>query len=217
MTDGKAGRREGGNPLPVLHVVTNDDIARAPELKVRARVIAQAGPVAMHARAPGLEGRALLELARALKAAVAGTDSLLLVNDRVDIARVVAAQGVHLPAAGLPVAEARSLLGPRALVGRSAHSPEEALKAHAEGADYVFLGPIWETVSHPGRTALGLRAIGQCAPARVIAIGGITPQRAPLCRAAGAVGVAVISAVWNTGDPGGVVKEMLLSFQQQSE
>jgi thiamine-phosphate pyrophosphorylase len=204
--------REGGNPLPVLHVVTNDEIARRPHLASGARDVAQAGAVALHARAPGSDGRALLELARVLGTAVADTDSLLLVNDRVDVARVVGSRGVHLPAGGLPVADARRILGPRALIGRSAHSAEEARRAQAEGADYVFLGPIWETASHPGRKPLGPEALAQCAPARVIAIGGITAERAPVCREAGAYGVAVITAVWNAADPGGAAREILLSF-----
>jgi thiamine-phosphate pyrophosphorylase len=200
-----------------LHVVTNDAIAQLPDLAARARAVAQAGAVALHARAPGFDGRVLLELARTLETAVAGTDSLLLVNDRVDVARVLGARGVHLPASGLPVAEARRLLGPGALIGRSTHSPEEARQAHADGADYVFLGPIWETASHPGRMSLGPEAIGQCGPARVIAIGGVTPERAPLCRAAGAFGVAAISAVWNAADPGGAAREMLLSFERNTD
>jgi len=213
---GKAAGQEGGKAgapqIPLLHVVTNNDIARLPDLLSRARGVAQAGAIALHARAPGSEGRPLLELAHLLKHAVAGTESLFLVNDRIDVARVVGAGGVHLPAGGLPMAEARRLLGPRALVGRSVHSPEEALQAHAEGADYVFLGPIWETASHPGRRPLGPEAIARCAPARVIAIGGITPERASACHAAGAFGVAVISAVWNAADPGGVARQILLSF-----
>ncbi len=192
--------------------MTNDDIAQRPDLAPSARAVTQAGAVALHARSPGLDGRRLLDLARLLERAVAGTSSVLLVNDRVDVARVVGAAGVHLPAAGLPVPEARRLLGPGALIGRSAHSPEEARQAHAEGADYVFLGPIWETASHPGTRPLGPDAIAQCTPARVIAIGGITPLRAGLCREAGAYGVAVISAVWNAPDPGGVAREILLSF-----
>jgi thiamine-phosphate diphosphorylase len=198
-------------------VVTNDEIARRPNLASRAREVAQAGAVALHARAPGLDGRELLELARVLETAVMRTDSLLLVNDRVDVARVVRSRGVHLPAGGLPLAFARRILGPDALIGRSAHSAEEARRARAEGADYVFLGPIWETASHPGRKPLGPEAIAQCAPARVIAIGGITAKRAPVCRDAGASGVAVISAVWDAPDPGRVVEEILLSFEKRGE
>lgn len=195
-------------------MVTDDAIARRPDVAFRARALARAGPLALHARAPGLDGRELLELARALATAVTGSDSLLFVNDRVDVARAVRSRGVHLPAGGLPVAFARHILGPGALIGRSAHSPDEARRAQAEGADYVFLGPIWETASHPGRMPLGPESITQCAPARVIAIGGVTAQRAPVCRDAGAYGVAVISAVWEAPDPGGAAEEILLSFHE---
>ncbi len=201
--------------VPVLHVVTDDDIARLPDLGARARAVAQAGTVALHARGPGLEGRACWELARTLKAALEGTPSLLFVNDRLDVARMLDARGLHLPANGLPVAAARELLGPNALIGRSVHSAEEARSAQAEGADYVFLGPIWATPSHPGRAPLSPDVIARCQPARVIAIGGITPERARVCRVAGAYGVAAISAVWNAPDPGGAARAILLSLQEK--
>ncbi len=210
MTQG--GRAPAG--LPRLHVVTNDDIARLPDLRDRARAVAQAGAVALHARGPGLQGRACTELARALGTALAGTASLLMVNDRLDVARVVGARGVHLPAHGLPVAAARELLGPEAFVGRSVHDAEEARRAQDEGADYVFLGPIWETPSHPGGAPLGPEAITRSQPVRVIAIGGITAERARVCRAAGAYGVAAISAVWHAADPGGAARAILLSFDE---
>lgn len=205
----------GGYELPRLHVVTDDAIAAMPDLAERARAVAAAGAIALHARAPGLRGRAVLELARALGAAVEGTESRLFVNDRLDIARIVGASGVHLPGAGFPVADARGLLGPAGVIGRSVHSAEAARRADAEGADYVFLGPVWETPSHPGATLVGLDPISAAAPARVIAIGGITAERARACRAAGAYGVAVISAVWRAADPGGVVREMLLSLAER--
>lgn len=207
----KAARPE----LPLLHVVTDDEIAQLPDLGERARAVAAAGAIALHARGPGLGGRACLDLARTLGAALHGTDSLLFVNDRLDVARVVSAYGAHLPAGGLPLAAARKLLGPQALMGRSVHSAEQARRAHAEGADYVFLGPIWETPSHPGAAPLGADAIREAAPARVIAIGGITAQRAGLCRAAGAHGVAAISAVWRAPDPGGAARAILLSFETE--
>ncbi|MBI2402801.1 MAG: thiamine phosphate synthase [Gemmatimonadetes bacterium] len=196
--------------------MTDDAIARLPDLAERARAVAAAGGTALHARGPGLEGRACLDLARTLGAAAEGTDSRLFVNDRLDVARIVRAWGLHLPSAGLPVAEARRLLGKRVLIGRSVHSAEAARRAHAEGADYVFLGPIWETPSHPGTAALGPEAITAAAPATVIAIGGITAERARACRAAGAYGVAVISAVWRASDPSGAARAILLSLEERS-
>ncbi len=80
------------------------------------------------------------------------------------------------------------------------------------GADYVFLGPIWETSSHPGVPGLGLEAIAAARPARVIAIGGVTPARAAACLEAGAWGVAAISALWLADDPGAAAEAFLLSF-----
>jgi thiamine-phosphate pyrophosphorylase len=200
------GRRE----VPRLHVVTDDSIAGLSDLARRAHAVAAAGAVALHARVPGLGGRACLDLARALAAAAEDTNSRLFVNDRLDVARIVGAFGVHLPGTGFPIEAARDLLGPDVVIGHSVHSAEAARRAQAEGADYVFLGPIWETPSHHDTVPLGVEAIAAAAPARVIAIGGITLERVPVCRAAGAYGVAVISAVWRAPDPGGVVREMLL-------
>jgi thiamine-phosphate pyrophosphorylase len=198
-------------PLPRLHAVTNHDILALPDIEDRAASIAGAGPVVLHARAGTVDAAQLIELARML----ARTGATLLVNDRADIVREVGAAGVHLPAAGLPVAAARDLLGEDALVGCSAHSPEEALAAHAAGADYVFLGPIWKTASHPGRPPLGPEAIQAARPATVIAIGGVTPERVARCRDAGAYGVAAISALWLSQDPGSAAREMLLCFREQ--
>ena len=197
--------------IPRLHAVTNHDIIALPDLKARAESLAGAGAVALHARAEAVDAARLIDLARLL----GETGAAVLVNDRVDLVREVGAAGVHLPSAGLPVEAARRLLGPDAIVGCSTHSPEEARAAHADGADYVFLGPIWETASHPGRLPLGPDSIAAAQPARVMAIGGVTPERAAVCRDAGAYGVAAISALWLADDPGSAASEMLLCFSQQ--
>jgi thiamine-phosphate pyrophosphorylase len=195
--------------VPRLHAVTNSDVIALPDLAARAAAIAAAGAVALHARAGAVDAARLIELARLLRDAGAA----LLVNDRADVVRLVGAVGLHLPANGLPVAAARQLLGPEVLIGRSTHDPEEARAAHEAGADYVFLGPIWETASHPGRRPLGPSAIAAASPAKVIAIGGVTPERADECRAAGAHGVAAISALWHVRDPGSAARRMLVSFE----
>jgi thiamine-phosphate pyrophosphorylase len=194
--------------VPRLHAVTNPDILALPDLAARAGAIAGAGAVALHARAGPVEAKTLIALARLLR----DTGATVLVNDRADIVSLVGAAGVHLPAEGLPVEAARRLVGPDLLIGRSTHHPDEAQAAHEAGADYVFLGPIWETASHPGGRPLGLAVIAAAAPARVIAIGGVTPERAAACRAAGAYGVAAISAVWRAADPAAAARRMLVSF-----
>jgi thiamine-phosphate pyrophosphorylase len=137
------------------------------------------------------------------------------VNDRADIARIVSAAGIHLPAAGMRTPAVRELVGPDVLIGRSAHSADEALAAYHEGADYVFLGPIWPTASHPREPGLGVAAIAASRDVPVIAIGGITPDRVLEAVGAGASGVAAISALWTSPDPGLAIERMLLSFDHE--
>ena len=194
-------------PVPHLHVVTADHIAARSDIAVQARRIADAGKPALHARAR-LDGRAFVAFAETLQLAGAP----LFVNDRADVARALDADGLHLPADGLPTHAARRLFQ-GAWVGRSTHSPEEARAAHADGTDYVFLGPIWSTDSHPDRPPLGLDVIRAAHPAVVIAIGGVTPERVAPCRDAGAYGVAVLSAVWDAEDPGSVIRRMMVDLE----
>ncbi len=166
--------------------------------------------MALQLRSRATAAGPLVRLARALR----WPATLLFVNDRADLARALGAAGVHLPSRGLSVADARRLLGSDAVIGRSTHSAAEARTAWNEGADYVFLGPIWETSSHPGRPALGPAVIERAAPARVIAIGGVTPARVEQCLNAGAWGVAAISALWMAADPAAMAEHMLLCLSR---
>ncbi|MSR06730.1 MAG: thiamine phosphate synthase [Gemmatimonadetes bacterium] len=194
--------------LPRLHAVTDNAVAVLPNLADIARLIARPG-VALHARAPGADGSRHFALASSLIAAAHDRGALAIVNDRVDVARAAGADGVHLPGQGLPPDAARKLAPPGWLIGCSTHSPDDARRAFDLGADYVFLGPIWETASHAGRTGLGprvLRGLGH----PVIAIGGVTPQRVRECVDAGAWGVAAVSALWLARDPSAAAAEMLI-------
>jgi len=166
----------------------------------------------LQARLPGADGARVLQLTYLLGAS-RGT-SRLLVNDRLDVARIGGADGLHLPENGLPVRVARELLGDHQLLGRSVHRPEDARRAVDDGADYVFLGPIWPTASHPERPPLGLKSLEGLGRLPVIAIGGITPERARECREAGAWGIAAISALWHARDPAATARAMLLSFEK---
>ncbi len=120
---------------------------------------------------------------------------LLLVNGRPDLAAVAGADGVHLPANGLPTAEVRRRFGAGLLVGRSAHSIAEAQVARAAGADYVLLGPIYATPAKAGTgPPLGPGGLAEAARAAspVLAVGGVTIERLPELAAAGAAGAAGI-------------------------
>ena len=196
--------------VPRVHAVTNPAVVALPQLEPIARALAISPSVALHARLPGADGARLLALAERLAGASQGT---IFVNDRVDVAVVAGAAGVHLPANGLSTTAARKLLAPGQLLGRSAHSADEARMAFDQGADYVFLGPVWATSSHPGQRPLGLHALRGFSSLCVVAIGGVTVERATECRDAGAWGVAAISALWNAKDPGAAARAMLLSFE----
>jgi thiamine-phosphate pyrophosphorylase len=200
--------------VPRLHAVTDDSVLELPDYLDRARALAQAGKLALHVRAGQLGGRELIELARATINTTRGTGSLVIVNDRVDVAKAVGAAGVHLPARGLPIAAARQILGPHALIGRSTHGVDEAAVAADEGADYVFLGPLWPTESHPDRPPLDTQMIMRVHRVAVIAIGGVTAERAAACREAGAHGVAAIRSLWHVPEPGSAARHVLLSFRR---
>jgi thiamine-phosphate pyrophosphorylase len=192
-----------------VHAVTDDRVLSLPDFATRAAALARGDHVAFHLRSRERSAADRLHLARSLQRL-----GPLIINDRVDLAVAVRAHGVHLPARGVPIATARRLLGPAGLVGRSTHTAAEASAAHDEGADYVFLGPIWPTPSHPGAPSLGLDAITKAQPARVIAIGGITPDRVPQCLAAGAWGVAAVTALWFAEDVAAAADALLLSLGQ---
>jgi thiamine-phosphate diphosphorylase len=197
-------------PVPVVHAVTDDRVVALPDFLERARALAIGPDVAVQLRAR-MPGDRILALADTLRAITASTGTRLIIHDRADTARLSGADGVHLPRSGLPTERARGLLPEGALVGRSTHTADEA-RAAVAGADYVFLGNIWETASHPGRRGLGVGALVEAGTSRVIAIGGVTAERAALAAAAGAAGVAAIRALWDAADPAAAVRALRVSF-----
>jgi thiamine-phosphate pyrophosphorylase len=132
------------------------------------------------------------------------------VNDRVDVALAVGADGVQLGAASLPVDVVRDMVPPTMRLGYSAHAPAETADATA---DVVVFGPVWDTPSKrglgPPHGPAGLRAAVAAARAPVLAIGGIDAARAGEARRAGAVGVAVIRAILGAADPGAATRALL--------
>jgi thiamine-phosphate pyrophosphorylase len=199
--------------VPVVHLIT--DRRLQPDLVApTARALAQLTPgrVLIQLREKDLGGRELLRLSRALAAACHMARQQLVINDRVDVALASGADGVHLPAAGIPVEDARRLLGPDALVGVSCHSVDEVRRARDAGASYASVSPIYDT---PSKRAygppVGLPVLREAAALGlpVIALGGITPARVPEVLAAGARGVAAIRAWLEGDDPAAAVRALL--------
>lgn len=196
--------------LPSVYAVTDDRVVAQPDFLARARALATGPDIAIVLRAR-LPGKALLGLADALRHITQSSGARLIVHDRADVARLTDADGVHLPALGLPVDRVAEVLGPGVLVGSSVHDADAARSAADRGASYVFLGNIWETPSHSNRRGLGTAAIVAAQPTRVVAIGGVTSERATLARGAGAVGVAAIRALWDAPDPAAAVRAFRVS------
>jgi len=152
-------------------------------------------------------------LAREVQAVTVSRRSQLLINDRIDVALALEGVGVHLRSNSLPLTVARLLMGAERLLGISVHAIEEAVQAESQGADYIILGPIYETPSKQlFGSPLGIHALEKaCRLVRIpiIGIGGVTAARVQEMRDAGAFGVAVIRAVLGADDVESATREFI--------
>jgi thiamine-phosphate pyrophosphorylase len=178
-----------------------------------ARSALDAGCPMLQLRAKDLSTRELLSLGTQLRQLTRECGALFIVNDCVDIAMAVEADGVHLGEQDLPVAVARRLLGKQAIIGASVTTPERAIQAKSDGASYLGVGPIYPTPSKADAgDAIGCAPVGQIRDAAglpVLAIGGITRDNVAAVIRAGADGVAVISAVSEADDMVGATSALL--------
>lgn len=171
-----------------------------------ARAFLDGGASIIQLRAKELSSGAFLELCDTLVTLAKPTGAHVVVNDRVDIALLAGAAGVHLGQDDVPPHQARQQLGPDAIVGYSTHTVEQLDRAPLHALSYVAIGPVFETTTKDtGYDAVGLEMV-RAAAARVkglpvVAIGGITLDRARSAMAAGASAVAVIGDLLATGDP----------------
>ncbi|GAD53599.1 thiamin-phosphate pyrophosphorylase [Halarchaeum acidiphilum MH1-52-1] len=165
-------------------------------------------------REKGTTARERYHLGRALRERTRDADVTYLVNDRVDLAAAVDADGVHLGDEDLPVSAAREILGADAIVGRSVSSVESARHAVQAGADYLGIGAVYATDSKDVReehAEIGTEAVATIADAvdvPIVGIGGITAANAPDVIRAGADGVAVVSAITAADDPADATREL---------
>ena len=189
-------------PLPRLYAILDVDLLRARGLEPLAVAGAwvDAGVRLIQLRAKHLSFGPMLELADELSTVARSAGARAVVNDRVDVARLAGAAGVHLGQTDLRPAEGRSLLGPNAIVGLSTHTPAQVEAACREPIGYVAIGPVYATTTKSGAEPIvgvegvaAAAALAQRANLPLVAIGGITLERAAAVIAAGADSVAVIS------------------------
>ena len=189
-------------PYPGLCLVTDRGVCPADELGGRVSAAIAGGVDMVQLRDKDLPGGALLDLARQLRGVCYGR-ALLLVNERADVALAGGADGVQLGERAMPTEPVRSLLGVDGLIGRSVHSVAGAIEAG--GADFLLVGTMFASRSHPGEEPSGpgllnrIKAAGVNAP--LLAIGGITESNVADVMRAGADGAAVISSVLGAADP----------------
>ncbi len=185
--------------------MTDDRVVDRPDFLDRARAALEATgpPGAIQLRAHGLGGARFATLADGLRSFCSTNGPGLWINDRIDVALVVRAEGVQLGRRSVAASVARRMLGRSPWIGQSVHGSEEVVGVDA-AVDLLVLGHIHATDSHPDAPPLGsdgLREAIQVAERPIVAIGGMTPRRAEAAIRAGAWGVAVRSGLWDAPDP----------------
>lgn len=211
--EGKAVRRVGFT----LYLITDRTQTARRALTDVVELALTAGVGAIQLREKDLPDGEFLALAIEMRRITARTGAKLFINDRVDAAIEVGADGVHLSRRGCSPREARKKLGEQALIGVSTHSAEEALAAESAGADFVTLGPIYETATKRRYgSPIGVKTLSEASRALdipVFAIGGINRSKVSEVLEAGAYGAAVISAVISAGDVKLSASQLMAEFQ----
>ena len=194
-------------PVPEfdLYLVTDRNQARERDLLWVLEQALDGGVRAVQLREKDLEGKELFNLAEKVRDLCARYHAALFINDRIDVACAIDADGVQLGKTSLPIETARELLGPIRTIGASTHSLEETRDAERQGADFILFGPVYFTASKAAYGApqglAALKKIVENITLPVYAIGGIKPENVDEVMGAGSRGIALISAVMAAIDP----------------
>lgn len=199
-----------------LYVVTDRQLTGGRPLRLVVEAALRGGTRAFQLREKDLSPRELYPLALEMRQLTQAYGARLLINDRVDVALAVDADGVHLTTTSLPASIARRVLGPERLIGVSTHTLTEAHAAADEGADFLVFGPVFFTPSKaPYGQPVGLdalRAVRAAVNVPILAIGGVKKPNLIQVLAAGADGIAVISAIISADDPMAASQDLLATL-----
>lgn len=195
-----------------LYLVTDRSLSRGRSTPEIVRAAVQGGATCVQLREKTCSTREFIAEALAVRGFLKSRGIPLIINDRVDIALAVGADGVHLGQGDMPLAMARSILGESKIIGISAESLRDAIAAESAGADYLGVSPIFATPTKTDTTAPlgleGLRAIRREVKLPLVAIGGLNASNAAAVIAGGADGVAVVSAIVAAEDPERAAREL---------
>lgn len=201
-----------------LYLVTDTRLCGDRGVAATVAAAVKGGVTAVQLRDPDADARTLFALGRAIQGELAGSGVPLIVNDRLDVAVRLDADGVHLGQQDISPVTARRQLGPDAYVGLSVSRPEQL--AHVPDAvDHLGVGPVFEQSTKPDADAPlglgGLARIVRQSPLPCVAIGGIGVSEAAAVRASGAAGIAVVSAVCGQPDPEAAARSLLHTLRQE--
>jgi thiamine-phosphate pyrophosphorylase len=195
-----------------LYLVTDRRIAGARAIEDVVRAAAHGGVTAVQLREKECGTREFVELGRRLKALLVPLGVPLIINDRVDVALAVGADGVHIGQSDMDFHDARALLGPDAILGLSVETMEQAVEAESRDVAYLGVSPVFSTPTKtdtaPAWGLAGLRRLRAASRHVLVAIGGITAENAAEVIQAGADGVAVVSAICGADDPEAASREL---------
>ena len=201
-----------------LIVITDIDLARPRAVIDVVRAAVEAGAPAVQLRDKLASPAELFEAGRAMLPIIRGSGALLFVNDRMDVALALGADGVHLGPDDLPVSAVRGAVPTGFLIGSSTDRPDVAKRLVTDGADYVGCGTVYKTATKPDAGAsiglAALRRVVDTVEAPVVGIGGITVQRSGEVAMTGAAGIAVVAAVMRAPDVAKVVRQLLAPWAE---
>lgn len=208
-----------------LYLVTNSDKFNSEDEFLNAIASALKGGVdILQLREKNMPAKRIIELGKKIKQLCLQYDTTFIVNDRVDIAAILQADGVHLGQDDLDIKSAREILKGancgECIVGVSTHAPEQALKAVADGADYIGVGPVFATPTKEGRIPVGLdyvKWVSENIDIPAFAIGGINEENVEEVITAGAKRIAVVRAIINAGSPEKAVEKFLSKLSKKAK
>ena len=202
-----------------LYLIAASDLTGERPLEKVVKDAVAGGVDMVQLRERNLHSRGIYSLAKKIKEALDCTSARLLINDRVDVAMAIGADGVHLGQNGLPVATVRRMVGHGMVIGVSTHNLEEALRAESEGADYILFSPVFSTRCKPGVVPKGVEALVEITlkvDIPVVALGGINVDTLPELTFRGVTNVAVMSALLTSENPKQTAAELKAILTQKN-
>lgn len=202
-----------------LYLVTDQKLANGRPLVEIVSAAVKGGVTCVQLREKRSSTRTFLQQGLEIKQILGDAGIPLIINDRVDIALAIEADGVHLGQSDMPIADARRLVGPEMIIGVSAESVQDAVQAEAEGADYIGISPVFSTKTKSDHALpLGLEGVSQIrkrVKIPLVGIGGIRSDNAMDVLTAGADGIAVVSAIISANDPKKAAQDLRRLTAQQ--